>query len=466
VVRLLFDARLSPTQAAEARAAVAAAQQETARVGDEPSSTAVVVLTRLDAEGLQQVSARAAEAIATGEQLLVVCSEESSSDRALRALAAGAADVRCTTSLGATLAAIVRREDRRAAIEALLGSRLVQQNLVGQSAAWRATLREVIGAARLSEAPVLLLGETGTGKELLARLVHTLGSRNDQGELVVVDCTTLTPELAASELFGHERGAFTGATSARRGAITQADGGTLFLDEVGELPLEVQAKLLRVLQEGTYKTVGGNQWQGADFRLVCATHRDLTLAVQAGRFRSDLYYRIAASVVRVPPLRERADDVVILAERFLEAFGCPGGLDNVTRSVLCAAPFPGNVRELRSLMQHAAREHGGEAGAVSLGCLPRAWLAPRLDAHAAPATCEDALPASGAGDAANEDEVMRSWLEAGLGLQEITRRASETAIRLARAMEDDHVGRTARRLGVTERALQKRQKRRASDDVG
>ena len=159
-------------------------------------------------------------------------------------------------------------------------------------------------AARYGRAPILILGETGTGKELAARVAHGLGSQHD-GNLVVVDGTTIVPTLLGSELFGHERGAFTGAVSVRTGACSAADQGSLFLDEVGELPLELQPELLRVVQEGTYKRVGGDRWLHSTFRLICATNRDLKRDVEGGRFRADLYHRIAAATVTMPPLRDR-----------------------------------------------------------------------------------------------------------------------------------------------------------------
>src|SRR5205085_578959 len=180
---------------------------------------------------------------------------------------------------------------------------------------------QVIEIALFSDGSVLLLGESGTGKELLARLVHTLDPRPDKGELVVLDCTTVVPELAGSEFFGHERGAFTGAAASRDGAFALADRGTLFLDEVGELPLALQAQLLRVVQERTYKRVGSNVWKQTNFRLICATHRDLRQDVAAGRFRGDFYHRIASRVCRIPALRERRDDILPLTEHFLRELG-------------------------------------------------------------------------------------------------------------------------------------------------
>src|SRR5262249_53288499 len=160
-------------------------------------------------------------------------------------------------------------------VREVLDSPLVRQNLVGESTAWKRFLSDVIEATLFSQASILLIGESGTGKELISRLIHTLDRRPDKKKLIIVDCTTIAPELSGSELFGHERGSYTKAIQSREGAVALANGGTLFLDEVGELPLNLQAELLRVLQEGTYKKVGSNSWQRSNFRLICATNKDL-----------------------------------------------------------------------------------------------------------------------------------------------------------------------------------------------
>ena len=209
-------------------------------------------------------------------------------------------------------------------IDELVGSPEVTGPIRGSSPALRDTLRSLVTVARYGTGPILVLGETGTGKELAARVAHSLSAADGHGHLVVVDCTTIVPSLSGSELFGHERGAFTGAMSVRTGACAAANGGTLLLDEVGELPLELQSELLRVVQEGTYKRVGSDTWQNTRFRLICATNRDLEAEVSAGRFRSDFYHRIAASVVRMPPLRDRPEDVVPLFREFVaQACGRP-----------------------------------------------------------------------------------------------------------------------------------------------
>ncbi len=232
-------------------------------------------------------------------------------------LAAGASDVLLWPETPDPAARIASRFARWNEVDALVDSPIVTRHLAGRGRTWRSLLRQIIEVARFSASPVLLLGESGTGKELVSRLIHSLDPRADKRDLVVLDCTTIVPSLAGSEFFGHERGAFTGALAARDGAVAVANGGTLFLDEIGELPTQLQAELLRVVQEGTYKRVGSNVWQSTRFRLVSATHRDLQEEISEGRFRHDFYYRIAAWSCRLPPLRERREDIPLLVERFL-----------------------------------------------------------------------------------------------------------------------------------------------------
>ncbi len=224
--------------------------------------------------------------------------------------------------------------------------------LIGDSRSMQA-LRSVIARVAPTDAPVLVLGESGTGKELVARALHA-ASRRSAGRMIAVNCAAMPESLMESELFGHERGAFTGAIERRIGRFEQADGGTLFLDEIAELRPELQAKLLRVLQDGMFERVGGSRPVRADVRIVAATHRDLEGAVAEGRFREDLYYRLNVVPVRVPPLRDRADDIPLLADRFFrEACAAMGRDVRPEPDVLAALSrhaFPGNVRELRNLV--------------------------------------------------------------------------------------------------------------------
>jgi len=228
--------------------------------------------------------------------------------------------------------------------------------IVGESEPVLQMLRDVQRVAD-TDTTVLVLGETGTGKELVSRAIHRASSRSD-GPLVRVNCAAVPPSLMESEFFGHEEGAFTGATSRREGRFALADGGTIFLDEVGELPLELQPKLLRVLQEGEFEPVGSERTRTVDVRVVAATNRYLEAAVRAGDFREDLYYRLNVFPLVVPPLRERGDDVVLLARTFLDRFARRMGrtvhpLTPRDEERLRAYSWPGNVRELQNVMERA-----------------------------------------------------------------------------------------------------------------
>lgn len=229
----------------------------------------------------------------------------------------------------------------------------VSEGLVGRSAAFRDML-ELATRVGPSNASVLLLGESGTGKELVARAVHE-ASKRAQSPLVVVECASLTETLFESELFGHERGAFTGASAAKAGLVEAASGGTLFLDEVGDIPLSMQVKLLRLLESGTYRRVGSTELRRSDIRVIAATHRDLQSLVAEGRFREDLYYRLSTFPIGLPPLRARTDDIPLLANSLLArvAHGRTLSLSQAALDRLAAHPFPGNVRELRNVLERA-----------------------------------------------------------------------------------------------------------------
>ncbi len=228
------------------------------------------------------------------------------------------------------------------------------QGLIGRSTAFQRMLGLVARVAP-SQASVLLLGESGTGKELVARAVHEASPRAGKA-LVAVDCSSLPETLFESELFGHERGAFTGASTAKAGLIEAASGGTLFLDEVGDIPLPMQVKLLRLLETGTYRRVGSTELRRADIRVVAATHRDLEQMVADGSFREDLYYRLCTFPIALPPLRERTGDIALLAPALLERVTAPRRLRLSTAALklLEAQPYPGNVRELRNLLERTA----------------------------------------------------------------------------------------------------------------
>ena len=228
--------------------------------------------------------------------------------------------------------------------------------IIGESAAIREVVEKIQQVARCN-LPVLLCGESGTGKELFARAIHEYSPRNEK-PYIRVNCAALSETVLESELFGHERGAFTGAIGLRKGRFELADGGTLFLDEIGEISGAFQAKLLRVLQEGEFERVGGSRTIKVDVRLVAATNRNLEAAVLAGQFRSDLYYRISVVPIFLPPLRERREDVGMLAKEFLRRFNEEHGvsltLSKRAMEVLSACDFPGNVRELESCVKRTA----------------------------------------------------------------------------------------------------------------
>ncbi len=230
-----------------------------------------------------------------------------------------------------------------------------QKSLIGQSLPWRRTVETVMQAAG-TQSTVLLMGESGTGKELLARALHDRSPRA-AAPFVPVNCAALPETIIEAELFGYERGAFTGAVQRHDGRFLQADKGTLFLDEIGEIPAHVQVKLLRVLQEGEVERLGGRTTK-VDLRLVAATNQDLRAAVREGRFREDLYYRLNVISLRVPPLRERKDDVLLLAEHFLRLHGDRNarrlsGLSRPAVDALLRHDWPGNVRELENTIERA-----------------------------------------------------------------------------------------------------------------
>ena len=293
-------------------------------------------------------------------------------------------------------------------------------------------------------APILLLGESGTGKELLARLIHTLDPRNDKKTLVVLDCTTVVPELSGSEFFGHERGAFTNALQPREGAFALADGGTLFLDEVGELPAMLQSQLLRVVQEKTYKRLGSNHWRRTDFRLVCATNRDLREEIAQGQFRRDLYHRLASWTFRVPPLRERREDILCLAQHFLKEVSADvSGFDDMVCRYLLTRAYDGNVRELRQLVSRISARHVGR-GQIGIGDIPD---------EERPVTDESPVPA------ASLHGAIRSLMARGATLRDISRQATGMAVQIAMSEHNGNLQKAARALGVTDRALQLRSPR-------
>jgi transcriptional regulator with GAF, ATPase, and Fis domain len=287
-----------------------------------------------------------------------------------------------------------------------LEARTGQRRVVGHSPQWKDVLAHAARVAQ-TETTVLLTGESGTGKEVVARFIHQ-GSRRKNGPFVAINCAALPDQLLESELFGHERGAFTGAVAAKPGRIEQANGGVLFLDEVGEMAPTVQAKLLRVLEEREFQRLGSTRVSRADIRVVAATNRDLHSAMQRGEFREDLYYRLGVFEIALPPLRDRIDDILELADAFLaeigETVGRPAaGISRDAREQLLSYGWPGNVRELRNAIERAVILADG--GYIRSEHLP--VITPRLAATGA-TTDAAAQPAAFPAGGVNLEAIERS----------------------------------------------------------
>jgi two-component system, NtrC family, response regulator len=320
--------------------------------------------------GLPPDAQGAAEGFATLLQIqqledppkVVVITGREERDYALQAVSQGAYDYFCKPIQADELKVVLRR--------ALYLQRLEQENRELQRRASRRGFEEMLGSSppmeavfaavrkvAVTDAPVLVVGESGTGKELVARAIHRLGVRH-KGPFVAINCGAIPDNLLESELFGHEKGAFTGAHMQRKGRIETAHGGTLFLDEIGDLPLPLQVKLLRFLQERRIERVGGRQEIPVDVRVLAATNADLRQAMREGRFREDLYYRIGVVVVSAPPLRDRGDDVLLLAAAFLQRYALESrkrtsGFSREALAALQAHQWPGNVRELENRVKRA-----------------------------------------------------------------------------------------------------------------
>jgi transcriptional regulator with GAF, ATPase, and Fis domain len=291
-----------------------------------------------------------------------------------------------------------------------LGRQTLGDVIVGEESGLQSVMDRVERVAR-SDVPVLIFGETGTGKEVMARAIHTRSARSS-GPFMRVNCGAIPAELIDSQLFGHERGSFTGATDTHRGWFERSDRGTLFLDEIGELPLAAQVRLLRVLQDGTFERVGGQHSMAVDVRIVAATHRDLSGMVREGRFREDLWYRLAVFPISLPPLRERPEDIPALARHFASRaatrFGLPPRMPTPEDiSILVSYAWPGNVRELIAVMDRAA----------ILGDGHRLEVAKALGVQTSQPTVRTESPVSAApsaGPVMELDEAMRRHIETAL----------------------------------------------------
>jgi len=293
---------------------------------------------------------------------VIVVSGQGDKRNALRAVGAGASDFLCKPvdmdQLGLVLQRCVYMAELEQEYRAMQHSARpdVFENMIGANPQMQAVF-EMIRKVAPTSAPVLILGESGTGKEMVAQALHRRSSRRS-GPFVAINCNTIPENLLESELFGHEKGAFTGADAQRKGHIESAAGGTLFLDEIGELPASVQVKLLRFLQEKCFQRVGGRQEIQSDARVLAATNRNLRESAADGKFREDLYFRLAVVVVKVPPLRERGDEIILMSKAFLRDYGIEHAKTGLTFApdalrALSLHSWPGNVRELQNRVQRA-----------------------------------------------------------------------------------------------------------------
>lgn len=358
-------------------------------------------------------------------------------------LESGASDVLVFKQNPNIAAEILARFERRKEIDMMLASPVVSKQIIGSSLRWRVVLRQVIEIAAFTQDSLLILGESGTGKELIARLVHQLSRRPNKKELVLLDCSTIMPELSGSEFFGHEKGAFTNAIALREGAFCLADGGTLFLDEIGELPFSMQSELLRVIQEGTYKRVGSNHWKHTAFRLVCATNKDLQQEIRKKQFREDLYYRISTWVIHLPPLRERREDIPEMVTYFLKkALNTekPPEIDHLLMNYLITRDYAGNVRELQQVVTRIAHRYVGN-GALTVSNLPAADRPNRLE-KASPLEANEFV------------NYLRRAVSNGICLKDIMNNVSDAVKDVAIACADGDLQLAAQLLNVSDRTMQ------------
>jgi transcriptional regulator with GAF, ATPase, and Fis domain len=335
---------------------------------------------------------------------------------------------------------------RVAALSEELASRSGFGRIVGTSKSWRDVLVQAAKVAP-TETTVLLTGESGTGKEVVARAVH-LGSARAAGTFIALNCAALPDQLLESELFGYEKGAFTGATAAKIGRIEQAAGGTLFLDEAGEMSPAVQVKLLRVLEEREFQRLGGTKVLRTDARIVAATNRDLARAIEKGEFREDLFYRLSVFGIHLPPLRERPEDILPLTEMFLAELGpavgrSVPGVSREAKDLLLSYPWPGNVRELRNALERAAILSDG--GLITAADLPIGVT--RQDAPTA-----RAAPHAGTAPAAATASTSPFLPPEGVDLESLERDYVREALRKTRFNKS----KAAKLLGLTRAQLYSR----------
>jgi two-component system repressor protein LuxO len=386
-----------------------------------------------DADGLELLR----EIRAAGDQTtVIVVTSDASVDRAMEAIRSGARDYlvkplapeRLLTTVRNALELVSLRE--RVMEEA---ERTEFQGFIGASKAMQAIYRSLANIAP-SSASVFITGESGTGKELCAEAIHRLSDRSE-GPFIAINCGAIPKDLIETELFGHVKGAFTGAIANRDGAASQADGGTLFLDEICEMDVSLQTKLLRFLQTSSFQRVGSQTTERVDVRVVCATNRDPVAELAAGRFREDLYYRLNVIPIHLPPLREREDDVLLIANRFFERFAEEEGkelseISPEAADAIRAYRWPGNVRELENVVRRVVVMNPG--GIVEIDMLPREICAPVSQAgegSAAGAGGDGRAEPDQAGDALSLAKEEDGWVPPDRSLAEIERAVIEATIR-------------------------------------
>jgi len=396
----------------------------------------------------------------TPDTVFVIWAAAPTIEFTVRAMRSGALDVVAKAADGATIRSVVERAIQHGAlareVRRLRGEVERARGLgevIGESALMRQLLA-MIERVAASDATVLIVGESGTGKELLARTIHRVGPRKD-GPFVAFDCSALAPSLIEAELFGHEKGAFTGAARARRGLFREANGGTIFLDEIGDIDASVQNKLLRVLQEREIKPVGGDRPVQIDVRVVAATNKDLKALVGRGQFREDLYWRLAVVPIQVPPLRERKDDIPMLAAHILarrrgaaKSFAgqearYPTQITAKALALLQSYRWPGNIRELENVLSRAAILCDGEI----IRSHDLAMLG--LDAGTPPASHDER-------DRVSLEPVDLDRLGDGETLKDVTEkavRAVERAAIAAALARDRNPASAARRLGISRASI-------------